>query len=374
MYVNAFVIDGNGTWVERGALRVLDGRITDVGPTAVLERTRSEDESIVDMAGRTVLPGLIDAHVHLGGDHLSAAAAMLDAGITTARVCGTGHYGDIALRGRIEDGEPGCKILACGRGITSPGGHYHQYSLEADGVDGMRSAVAQHIDRGVDAIKLMLSPSMAGPRDIHEAQFDAEELKDAVEAAHAAGLPVVSHATGRGGIKAGISAGVDSIDHGFFLTEENAMEMQQRGTYLVPTLSPGHYYVTQGKADPARIERARELMPVHREAFKTALSYGVPIAMGCDCGAASGMPNGANALELELMVSCGMPAMDAISTGTRESAKLTRRDAEIGTLERGKRADFIAVDGNPLDDIRLLQHAVCAVVKGGAVHRAFWLT
>ena len=177
----------------------------------------------------------------------------------------------------------------------------------------------------MDSIKLMLSPGIATEgADVSTEQFALDEVQAAVYEAHKVGRSVLSHAIGIGGIRNGVEAGVDSIDHGHYLDEEQAHKMKAKGIYLVPTFGPTHYYVHKRQAEPWRIARAEQVEPIHAAAFKLALDIGVPIALGCDCGAQSRMPNGENALEIELMVQSGMQPMAAILAATREAAHLAR--------------------------------------------------
>jgi imidazolonepropionase-like amidohydrolase len=145
--------------------------------------------------------------------------------------------------------------------------------------------------------------------------------------------------------------------------------MKEKGIYLVPTFGPTYYYVHQRQAEAWRVERAEQVEPLHDATFKIALNVGVPIAMGCDCGAQSRMPNGENALEIELMVRHGMTPMAAIQAATREAARLMRLLDEVGTLEAGKAADLIVVEGSPIDDIARLRHGLQMVVQAGVVRR-----
>jgi imidazolonepropionase-like amidohydrolase len=145
--------------------------------------------------------------------------------------------------------------------------------------------------------------------------------------------------------------------------------MKEKGIYLVPTFGPTYYYVHRRLAEPWRVARAEQVEPLHAETFKLALEVGVPIALGCDCGAQSRMPNGDNALELELMVKHGMTPMAAILAATREAATLTRIVDQVGTLEPGKVADLIVVGGNPIDDITQLQHGIQMVIQAGVIRR-----
>ena len=390
LFLRATVLDGTGRLIDDGALLVREGRIDAVGPTRELESRRRDDGvRIVDLHGRTLMPGLIDTHVHFaGGDFVpnregepvalaalrtaEAATRTLRAGITTVRVAGSRDFLDVDVRNAITAGVlAGPRVLACGRGITTTGGHYHDWcAVEADGVDEVRHAVRAHLKRGVDAVKMMLSPGIAtAGADPSGEQFTLAEVRAAVEEAHKAGRRVLSHAIGLGAIRQGIAAGVDSIDHGFYLDEEQAAAMKAKGIYLVPTFGPAYYYLHKRLAEPWRIERAKAIEAVHARAFAVALAAGLPIAMGSDCGAQSRMPNGENALELELMVRHGMRPMDAIVAGTREAARLTGILDQVGTLEAGKIADVIVIDGNPLDDIERARTGVRLVVQAGVVRR-----
>ena len=390
LFLNGTVIDGNGGVAERAALLTTHGTIKAVGTSAGLEARRTDpDTTVVDLAGRTLMPGLIDSHVHLAngdfapnreGDPLGlatfrtvgAAARTLQAGFTTIRVAGSRDYLDVDLRDAIAEGAIiGPRILASGRGLTTTGGHYYNWcAVEVDGVDAVRREVRNHIKRGADSIKLMLSPGIATEgADVSTEQFALDEVQVAVYEAHKVGRSVLSHAIGIGGIRNGVEAGVDSIDHGHYLDEEQAHKMKAKGIYLVPTFGPTHYYVHKRQAEPWRIARAEQVEPIHAAAFKLALDLGVPIALGCDCGAQSRMPNGENALEIELMVQNGMAPMAAILASTRESARLTRILDHVGTLEPGKAADLIVVDGSPLNDISRLRTSIQMVVQAGVVRR-----
>jgi imidazolonepropionase-like amidohydrolase len=390
LFLNATLIDGHGDIRERGALVVEDGRIAGVGHTTALEsHRRGDDVRVIDLQGLTLMPGLIDSHIHFaGGDFVphreaesvglaalrtaEAATRTLMAGVTTVRAAGSRDFLDIDVRDAINAGVlVGPRVLASGRGITTTGGHYHNWcAVEADGVDAVRHHVRDHIKRSVDSIKLMLSPGIATQgADVNSEQFSLEEVRAAVYEAHKAGRRVLGHAIGLGGIRNGVAAGVDSIDHGFFLDEEQAVQMKAKGIYLVPTFSPTYYYLERRQAEPWRIERARTVEAVHDRAFRMALELGVPIAMGSDCGAQSRMPNGENALELELMVRHGMDPMAAIVAGTREAARLVGLPDTVGTLEPGKVADLFVVEGNPLDDIARVRTGVRMVVQAGTVRR-----
>jgi len=179
----------------------------------------------------------------------------------------------------------------------------------------------------------------------------------------------LTHSISLQAIRNAIEGGVDSIDHGQYLDEECAVRMKQRGIYLVPTFGPFYYYTEVRKAEDWRIQRAEAIKDQHQRAFRLAIEVGVPIAMGSDCGAPSRFPNGENALELTLMVRNGMAPGDAVRCGTSEAARLAGVFDQVGSVEPGKLADLIVVDGNPLEDISVLQHKVQLVMKGGTIYR-----
>jgi imidazolonepropionase-like amidohydrolase len=384
-FTSGRIIDGRGGLIERGSVLVEGEQIVACG--ADVPKPRDADR-LIDLAGRTLMPGMIDTHVHLaGGDYhpervhealpmasfrtVEAARRTLMAGFTMVRSAVARDFIDVHLRDAIDAGLiEGPRIIASGPGITMTGGHIHETAMEVDGPDEVRKAVRYQIKRRVDSIKLMLSGGVAtADQDVQAEQFTLEEVQAAVYEAHKAGKMTQPHAIGLQGIMNGVRAGLDSIDHGIFLNEEAADLMKAKGIYYVPTFGPFYYYTERRLAEPWRCERADPIIPRHVESFKMALAKGLKIAMGCDCGAPSRFPNGENALEFWLMVRYGMDPMQAIVAGTSNAATLLRRDRWVGSIEPGKLADLIVIDGNPLDDIEALQHKVRFVMKGGRIYR-----
>lgn len=385
LFVNGLVLDGLADSVVYGWVHVAGERIVDVGRGQPAPRL---DGRTIDLDGRTIMPGLIDTHVHMaGGDYfpgyeqeaigiaavrsVEAARRTLLAGFTTVRTASSRDFLDIDIRDAISMGLiPGPRIIASGRGITCTGGHLHDTAMEVDGPDEICKAVRTHVKRGADSLKIMMSGGVAtAGLSVQSEQFSVEEVKTAVYEAHRVGMKVLTHSIGLQAIRNAIEGGVDSIDHGQYLDEECAVRMKERGIYLVPTFGPFHYYTEVRKAEDWRIQRAEAIKDQHQRAFRLALEVGVPIAMGSDCGAPSRFPNGENALELTLMVGNGMSASHAVRCGTSEAARLAGVFDQVGSLEPGKQADLIVVEGSPLEDISLLQRGIKLVMKSGAIYR-----
>jgi imidazolonepropionase-like amidohydrolase len=385
LFVNGLVLDGLADLAVEGWVHVDGDRIVGVGRGQPAPRV---DGRTVCLAGRTIMPGLIDTHVHMaGGDYFpgyeheaigisavrtaEAARRTLLAGFTTVRTASSRDFLDLDIRDAINMGLiAGPRIIASGRGITCTGGHLHDIAMEVDGPDEVRKAVRHHIKRGADSLKIMMSGGVAtAGLPVQSEQFSVEEVKTAVYEAHRVGMKVLTHSIGLQAIRNAIEGGVDSIDHGQYLDEDCALRMKERGIYLVPTFGPFHYYTEVRKAEDWRIARAEAIKHQHQRAFRLALDVGVPIAMGSDCGAPSRFPNGENALELTLMVRNGMLASRAVRCGTSDAARLAGVFDQVGSLESGKRADLIVVEGNPLEDISLLQRGIQLVMKGGAIYR-----
>jgi imidazolonepropionase-like amidohydrolase len=387
LFANGLVIDGLGGHAERSSVLVSGDTIVAVGDAAAARRR--DAARVIDLDGRTLLPGFVDTHAHPGeGDFnpdqeheplglaalrtVHALQQTLYAGITTLRAAGSREYVDVDARDAIGAGVViGPRLVCAGRAITSTGGHMHSHGgMEVDGVDAMRAAVRRQVKRGVDAIKLALSPGAATQgRSLELAQFSTDEVRAAVDEAHRAGLRVLTHAISLTSIRQGVDAGVDSIDHGCYLDEEQARRMKEQGIYYVPTFGPFYYYVTERFAEPWRIERAERVTEHHIQAFRLALALGVPIAMGSDCGMPSRFPNGRNALEYVLCARNGMPNDRVLVAATSGAATLLGLAEQIGSVEPGKQADLVVLDGNPLDAIETVLDGVALVMKGGTIVR-----
>jgi imidazolonepropionase-like amidohydrolase len=374
-YRAARVFDGlSDRPIEDGAVVVDEGRIVSVGPASTAPQGAESDLGDV-----TLLPGLIDAHVHLVWSASALphkvvneesrfltvlrcaanAARHLKAGVTTVRDVGSTDAMalDVALGIELEVLR-GPRVLAAGRAVAMTGGHAWYLGREADGVEAVRHAVRAELKAGAHCIKLMASGGVYGhAEEVGSPQLTVEEMRVGVDEAHKAGRKVTAHAYSPQAIANALEAGVDCVEHGSFLNRELAEGMRRDGIYLVPTLSVYQAMHDEGPSlgTPEFVRRkTAEVMSASRDAFMLALEMGVPVAAGTD-GGAPGHPHGRLVEELALMVACGARPVQALRCGTVTAAELLGLAEEVGTLEPGKRADMVAVAGDPLADIGMLR-------------------
>ena len=389
VFRNGRVITGTGEVIERGLVVVEGPVIAFVGPE---KRWRiSKKDFVFDLSGKAILPGLIDCHVHLcmdgSSDSMTSlmkepialnsikaarhARLTLEAGITTVRDMGGRDYVDLSLRNAIRGKVvQGPRMLCSGKMVCMTGGYGWQYSQEADGPEGVRKAVREQIKAGADVIKMMATGGiLTRGGDGRAAQLTLEELQAGVEEARKAGRRTATHCQGNEGIKNSLLAGIHSIEHGIFLDDEAAALMLERKAFLVPTLSPPHRILRGGVnagISSFVVAKARSAMKDHHDSIVKAYKAKIPIAMGTDAGTPFN-PHGENLGELELLSTVGMSPMEAILSATKTASEALGLEKEIGTLERGKLADLIVVDGDPLEGIRLLQEKekVAAIMMEG---------
>jgi len=394
------LIDGTSDTARHDVAIVIQGeRITAVGGREIVP----DGAEVVDLGSATVLPGLIDTHVHplirmddYQTDHLresSAAKALrglkavqdsLRAGWTSLRIVGDADvfYAPVEIRRAIDRGlftGPRLAVAPHYLSITGGGGDINFFSPEqrliadgliVDGVDGVRRAVREEIKYGADWIKLLVTGAFmsAGdnPKDVH---FSPEELAVAVAEATRLGVPVMAHAHSAEGVKQAVKAGVRSIEHGTFIDDEGVRLMVEHGTYLVPTIYIGDFYIEE-RADSEAQQKMVELSKRYRDEFidniGKAIRAGVKVAVGSDFG---GYDPQINAREFASLVEAGMTPMRAIQAGTRVGAELLGWQDRVGTIEPGKLADIVAVGGDPLEDISELERVIF-VMKGGSVVKA----
>ncbi|MBI2516195.1 MAG: amidohydrolase family protein [Opitutae bacterium] len=397
------LIDGRSDTVRHTVTVTVEGdriaAITD-GYTAP-----AAGDTVVDLRNATVLPGLMDMHVHLTGEQSPTsyseqfflnpadfalrstvyAKRTLLAGFTTVRDLGASDNLNNSLRDAIAKGwVVGPRIFSTGKALATTGGHGDPTNgvndaLKGDpgpkdgvlnGPDDARKAVRQRYKDGADLIKVtgtggVLSLAKNGLNP----QLTEEEFRAIVTTAHDYGMKVAVHAHGDEGMKRAVRAGVDSIEHGTYMSDETIALMKEHGTYFVPTLSAGRFVLEKAKIDgyfPAVVRpKAAMIGPLMAATFQRAYQAGVKIAFGTDEGVA---PHGENAKEFAFMVEAGMPPMKAIQSATLEGARLIGVEQDLGTVEPGKIADLVAVPGDPLANIKLMEK-VSFVMKAGTVYK-----
>ena len=396
----ARLFDGKGDGTVAGAVVVVEGSTIKAvgGPVP-------PGAKVVDLGDATLLPGFIDAHVHLTGEsgdnwykdaieglrrNLPEAAIRatdfarktLLAGFTTVRNVGANDFVDVGLRNAINAGVvPGPRMLVAANALGARGGHCDQTGFPyllfgresglADGIasgpDGFRDAVRFQLKYGADLIKVCATGGVLSLGDaVDTPQLTQAEMDALVDEAHRLGHKTAAHAHGATGAKVAIRAGIDSIEHGSFLDDEAIRMMKEKGTFLVPTAMAVKFTTGPDRTFPPEIAvKAKAAGDAHAAALKAAIKAGVKIALGTDSAVS---PHGLNAQEFALLVAHGLAPAAALRAGTASGAQLLGLDKTIGTIEPGKQADLVAVPGDALADVKATER-VLFVMKGGKVYR-----
>lgn len=391
------LIDGTGREPLTNPIVVVKGdKIAEVGKETEIKAP--EEAKIVDLGNLTILPGLVDAHVHIYGRRSYSPAEeiiiphdlaviravedcqkILKAGFTMVRDLGSAIA--LSLKRAINEGTIfGPRIFAAGRPISQTGGHSDIHylpreevikkgALIADGPDDCRRAAREVLRDGADLIKIMTSGGIGSEKDHpRHPQFTVDEVKAITEEAHRVGRRVASHAEGEAGVKIAILGGVDSVEHGFFLDEESVQMMLNRNVYFVPTLCLVEVYkkaLERPYDMPSwRLKKQEECIDAMPKSFMMAYKAGVKIAAGTDYFGPPLRAHGDNADEAITMVKYGMKPLDAILSATRNAAECIGVQDTVGTVERGKLADIIGVQGNPLEDITVLRKVEFVMKEG----------
>ena len=397
IYSSDYIDVNTGKVITNKSITVDKGKIESID-TGFIEIT--SNDKLIDLRGYTLMPGLMDMHVHFGQEYKSKserpvkieretsaiiankhALTTLKSGFTTVRQVGDSGLIAISLRNLINSGEVvGPRIFTSGKSIATTGGHAdptngkdsdsYEYPVAEDGVINgpydAYTAVRQRYKDGADGIKLtvtggVLSVAKSGDNP----QFTEEEVIAVVNAAKDYGMWVAVHAHGSEGMKRAVIAGVNSVEHGTFMTEEVMDLMINKGTYYVPTISAGEFVAEKAKIDnyfPEIVRpKAASVGPQIGNTFNKAYKRGVKIAFGTDAGV---QPHGTNWKEFVYMVKFGMPPMETIQSATINTAKLLKIDSILGSIEVGKMADIIAIDGNPIEDINTMENVVFVMKEG----------
>lgn len=394
------LFDGTGAGLREDVTIVVRGdRIAAVGGDVRVP----DGAEVVDLSNRTVLPGLLDLHTHITGDPSGGytdhrlhewpgyaslvgaknARRTLLAGFTTIRNVGADEWASVALRQAVEDGVvPGPRIFTAAHSLGITGGHcdlngYRPDALEESGVeqgiansaDGFREAVHRQLKYGADLIKFCATGGVLSQGDaVGVQQLTLEEMRALVEAAHMAEAKVAAHAHGLEGIKTALRAGVNTIEHGSMLDEESIRLFRETGAWHVPTMMAFEEVTRaarEGRMTPHSAQKALEIAPHFESSIRRSIEGGVKIAFGTDAGV---FPHGRNAEEFALLVEAGMTPAEALVAATGDAARALGQADRLGTVETGKAADLVAVAGDPLEDVTVLEE-VDWVMKGGVVYK-----
>ena len=398
------LIDGKGTSPVAHSVVVTEGsKIRFIGKEDEGYPYKTDDVETHHINGKVIMPGLIDAHIHLWGprtmdyyhrlmvhEYLSVLRGaedlrrLLFAGFTSVRCCGGNK--SVHLKRAVAEGTiPGPKVMAAHLSITQTAGHMdiHFLSLDevrrsgkcriADGPEEFRKAAREQFREGADFIKIATTGGIASQKDTpFECQTTHEEIRAVVEEAERKGSYVAAHAQSPAGVINAVRAGVRTIEHGLYLDKESCEIMRDSDAILVSTLSISHQLAEHGQEHgfpPWGVQKAKKAKEIHKKSIKLASDMGVRVAMGTDFSGGPIVLHGTNAGELKLLVDAGFTPMDAIVAATTIAAQALGVEKETGSLEAGKNADIIIVDGNPLEDIRILQDLskIRMVVKEGDI-------
>ncbi|ABL98644.1 amidohydrolase family protein [Shewanella amazonensis] len=386
----------SGKLIDSPLLKIEEGRIVELATQGKLDIPAGSE--LIELKGKTLLPGLMDMHVHLGSDAednflesmnysiprqtvkaVKNAKKTLEAGFTTVRDLGDAGYSVIAVRDGINAGEiPGPRIWSAGHALSITGGHCddnfsapEMHSVAggvADGPWAVRAKARENIKYGANTLKICATGGVFSKgTKVGVQQYTEDELRAAAEEAHQRGLIIAAHAHGTNGIKAAIRAGIDSVEHCSFLDDEAIKLAIKNGTYLSCDIYNTEYTLAFGAANGVpeeNINKEKQVSQAQRDSFRKATKAGAKMVFGSD---AAIYPHGDNGKQFATMVQFGMTPLQAIQAATLTSAALLKQQ-DLGELKPGFLADIIAVDGNPLDNIRLLEN-VSFVMKDGKVFK-----
>jgi imidazolonepropionase-like amidohydrolase len=383
-----------GRVIEQPIIGVQDGRIISIADRRLVKIANA---TITDLGERTLLPGFIDMHVHLdslaeiGGYRgleytdsfwamaaVKNAAEMIRAGFTTVRNVGSSNYNDVGLKQAIDEGYAvGPRIVPAAHALGATGGHCDETFLPpsyarkgvavGDGEQSLRTRVREQRKYGAEVIKVCATGGVFSRNtEPGQQQLSETELRAIADEAHQWGLKVAAHAHGAAGIKAAIRAGIDTIEHASLVDDEGIKLAVQRGTYFSMDIFNTDYTQSEGKKNGVleeNLKKDRDIAQIQRDNFRKAHQAGVKMVFGSDAGV---MPHGTAAGQFKTMVQYGMTPVQAIRAATINGAKALGREKDVGSIAIGRYADLVAVDGEPLKDVRILEK-IRAVIKGGVM-------
>jgi imidazolonepropionase-like amidohydrolase len=387
-----------GRVIDEPVIVITDGRIVSVTGRGDARPAIPAGARRIDMPGMTLLPGLIDMHVHLDSSPLFGpyqmlehtdqfgtvlgvghARDMIEAGFTTVRNVGSDNYADIAYREAIDAGlMAGPRIVAAGYAIGATGGHCDETFLPpsyhatnpgvGNGPQELRVRVREMRRYGAEVIKICATGGVFSRNtEPGQQQLSEEEMRAVAEEAHQWGLRVAAHAHGAAGIRAAIRAGIDTIEHASLIDAEGIRLARERGTWLVMDIYNSEYTQAHGAENgilPDNLRKDREIAQAQRDNFRAAHAAGVHMAFGTDAGV---FPHALAAQQFHWMVEYGMTPMEAIQSATRNAGQALGREADVGAIAPGRYGDIVAVAGDPLANIRLLEHVQVVIKSGGVV-------
>ncbi|BAQ09977.1 amidohydrolase [Bacillus sp. OxB-1] len=386
---NIRIITCNGEdIINNGELLFNESGIVEAG-----QSIQSQDSATIEIdgTGMTVLPGLIDSHVHLGMDAspdpfakmkddsmadiafkaVQQGYEFLKSGITSVRNLGTRYNVDITYRDAVNENLiTGPRVFAAGQPIVMTGGHGHVMAIEADGCDEVRKAARTQLKAGADLLKVMATGGvLTKGNEPGAAQLSEEEIRCVCQEAEQLAKTTAAHTIGTEGIKNAVRAGVTTIEHAYLLDEEAVELMLEKGTYLVPTLLAPRLILDKTGAVPQHmIDKVKKIIEEHKTSFRLAYRAGVPIAAGTDAGTPFNYP-GLMVDELKLMVEEGMSPIEAIRAATIVAAKAVKMEGLIGSIEQGKAADLLIVSGDPTENMDVLKNVNYVFANGRLVHQ-----
>src|SRR5687768_15498228 len=386
-----------GRVVEEPVIVITDGRIVSVVGRGGARPVIPDGATRIDLPGKTLLPGLIDMHVHLDSNPLYGgytglqftdmfwvaqgvrnARAMLEAGFTTVRNVGSDNYADVGYKQAIDEGlMVGPRIVPAAHALSATGGHCDQTYLPpsfnargkavGDGAQELRTRVREQRKYGAEVIKVCATGGVFSRNtEPGQQQLSEDELRAIADEAHQWGLKVAAHAHGAAGIKAAIRAGIDTIEHASLIDAEGIRLARERGAWLAMDIFNTEYTQAEGAKNGVledNLRKDREIAQLQRDNFRAAHRAGVKMVFATDAGV---MPHGTAAGQFRYMVEYGMTPMEAIQSATRNAAQALGRERDVGAIAAGRWGDIIAVDGDPLADVRQLED-VDVVIKGGVV-------